>query len=447
VTTGPTPSKCQLTLGAPPDIVADGGTGRIAVTGQPECPWTVSTQANWITDLSPTSGQGTGAVDFRVAPNTVPTSREAEIVINDNRVRVMQEAAPCRFTLSPVNQSLGSDANTATVTVSAMTGCTWTARSNAGWITITSGDTGDGNGTVAYRVASNSGGPRSGTITIADRTHTVTQGQAAQPPPPPPPPTPSCTFAVNPTSLTIGAGGGSAPVTVTTTPTCAWTATSNAPWLTITSGASGTGSGTSSFTAAANTGAARSGTMTIAGQTVTVSQPAPAPAPCTYSLNPTSASISAIGGTGSITVNAPPGCAWTATNTASWISFTAGSSGNGNGTVDYLVLPNIGAARSSAITIAGQSFTVTQAAALPSCTYTLSAAGTSIPTAGGSGTVDVTAPTGCTWTATTNSTWITITSGASGSGNGTVAFTATPNSGTSRSDTITIAGQTFTVTQ
>ena len=62
---------------------------------------------------------------------------------------------------------------------------------------------------------------------------------------------------------------------------------------------------------------------------------------------------------------------------------------------------------------------------------------------------DVAAPAGCAWTAVSNDTgWLTVTSGASGNGNGTVGFntTANPNS-TTRSGTITIATRTFTVTQ
>ncbi len=152
VTTGPTPTKCQLALTPPSNIVADGGTGAIAVSAQPECAWTVATQANWISDLSPSSGQGNGKVEFRAAENTVPATREGEIVINENHVRVMQEAAPCRFTIDPERQTVTTDAVSASVTVSTLKHCTWTARSNAGWLTITPGATGDGDGTVALQI-------------------------------------------------------------------------------------------------------------------------------------------------------------------------------------------------------------------------------------------------------------------------------------------------------
>jgi PKD repeat protein len=82
------------------------------------------------------------------------------------------------------------------------------------------------------------------------------------------------------------------------------------------------------------------------------------------------------------------------------------------------------------------------------CSYTIAPASQAMPAAGGTGTVTVTAAIGCTWTATSSASWITITSGASGSGNGTVSYTAAPNSSaSSRTGTVTIAGQTFTVTQ
>src|SRR5205823_11333142 len=82
------------------------------------------------------------------------------------------------------------------------------------------------------------------------------------------------------------------------------------------------------------------------------------------------------------------------------------------------------------------------------CTYSIAQTSASIASAGGSGSVSVTASTGCAWTATSGATWITITSGTSGTGNGTVGYSAAANtSTTSRTGTLTIAGRTFTVSQ
>jgi Zn-dependent metalloprotease len=82
---------------------------------------------------------------------------------------------------------------------------------------------------------------------------------------------------------------------------------------------------------------------------------------CTYSISPTSASVAAGGATGSVTVTAGAGCAWTAVSNATFITVTSGASGSGNGTVNYSVAANGSTSRTGTMTIAGQTFTVTQA--------------------------------------------------------------------------------------
>ncbi|HEY9284837.1 MAG TPA: M36 family metallopeptidase [Pyrinomonadaceae bacterium] len=82
------------------------------------------------------------------------------------------------------------------------------------------------------------------------------------------------------------------------------------------------------------------------------------------------------------------------------------------------------------------------------CTFSISPTSASQPAAGGTGTVSVTAGAGCAWTAASNSSFITVTGGASGSGSGTVSYSVASNTATtSRTGTLTVAGQTFTVTQ
>ena len=125
--------------------------------------------------------------------------------------------------------------------------CAWTAASGAAWITVTTGASGIGNGTVSMTIAANSAtAQRTGTVTIAGQTFTVTQSGA-----------PACTYAINPASRTVIAAGESTSVSVTSTSTCAWTAASGAAWITVTGGASGTGNGTVSMTIAANPATAR----------------------------------------------------------------------------------------------------------------------------------------------------------------------------------------------
>jgi hypothetical protein len=145
-------------------------------------------------------------------------------------------------------------------------------------------------------------------------------------------------------------------------------------------------------------------------------------------------------------VTAGNGCAWTAVSNTSWITVTAGSSGNGNGVVVFNAAQNTGAARSGTIAIGGQTLTVTQQPA--PCTYSIAPGTQAFLAAGGTGSVAVTAGASCGWNATTNNAdWLTISSGAAGTGDGSVAFAVGANTGAQRSGTLTIAGQTFTVTQ
>jgi hypothetical protein len=84
------------------------------------------------------------------------------------------------------------------------------------------------------------------------------------------------------------------------------------------------------------------------------------PADCTYSISPTTATISSAARTGSITVTTQSGCGWTAASGSPWITIASGVSGVGAGTVTYSVSANTGESRVAASTIAGQVFTLTQ---------------------------------------------------------------------------------------
>lgn len=85
---------------------------------------------------------------------------------------------------------------------------------------------------------------------------------------------------------------------------------------------------------------------------------------------------------------------------------------------------------------------------LNSCTYSVSPASQSFDAGGGRGTVSVGVRSGCSWTAATDVSWIVITSGGSGSDNGTTNYSVAINTNTaSRTGTIKVQGQTFTVYQ
>ncbi|MDQ3798554.1 MAG: hypothetical protein M3384_03810, partial [Acidobacteriota bacterium] len=85
----------------------------------------------------------------------------------------------------------------------------------------------------------------------------------------------------------------------------------------------------------------------------------------------------------------------------------------------------------------------------PACGFTLNPTSQSFTSAGGSGsfTVSTSSP-NCSWVADSDSSWITVTSGASGTGNDTISFSVAANQTSNpRTGTINVGGQIFTVTQ
>jgi BACON domain-containing protein/all-beta uncharacterized protein len=82
------------------------------------------------------------------------------------------------------------------------------------------------------------------------------------------------------------------------------------------------------------------------------------------------------------------------------------------------------------------------------CGYSLSPVSSFFSESGGSGSFALSAGNGCSWTVTSNDGWITLSSPGSGIGSDTVTYEVRENfTGSPRTGTITVAGQTFTVLQ
>ena len=85
---------------------------------------------------------------------------------------------------------------------------------------------------------------------------------------------------------------------------------------------------------------------------------------------------------------------------------------------------------------------------LSNCTYTLSSASVQMAVAGGSGVINVTSGSECNWTSTSSNSWISISSGTEGTGNGTVSYSVQANaSSQERTGAIQIADKSFSVIQ
>ena len=99
----------------------------------------------------------------------------AEQLSNESEVSV-QISLSAPASISPLTQTFAATGGTGSVTVTSATSCNWTATSNAPWITVTSSNTGAGNGAVSFSVSPHTGtSARSGSLLIAGQTFTVTQ--------------------------------------------------------------------------------------------------------------------------------------------------------------------------------------------------------------------------------------------------------------------------------
>ena len=257
----------------------------------------------------------------------------------------------------------------------------------------------------------------------------------------------ACSFNVSFPLSTVSSSGATGTAVVTAPSGCSWSASSSDTSVgTITSGATGSGNGTVGFAIAANSNPTpRSVTFTIAGQTFLVLQSG---VTCSFAIGGSAQTVPPAGGSGTIGVStAPSSCSWTATSDAAWLSVTSGASGTGGGTVGYSVAVNaLVATRIGHLTIAGATFTVTQTGIVGSVTVNPSSA--TVLATGGTGTVTVTANAAdFGWSASTPATWLHITAGATGTGNGTVTWLADANPSSLRTATISIAGQAASVAQ
>jgi hypothetical protein len=202
----------------------------------------------------------------------------------------VSSAPACTYAISPTSQSIAAAGGSGTASVTAGTGCAWTATSSVSWVAISGATNGSGNGSVLFSVAANTGPSRSGTLTIAGQTFSISQASGAATPP-----AQTCTYSINPSSQTFAAAGGTGTVNVSAPAGCAWTVSNSVSWVSF-AGGSGTGSGSANYAVATNTGLARTGVITVAGQSFTVSQGGAANLTSTSSPAGTFAHL-AIGGT------------------------------------------------------------------------------------------------------------------------------------------------------
>ena len=160
-----------------------GGSGRVEVRASSAlCTWTATSDVDWIAITSGASGKGSAPVLFNVLAAAGPP-RTGTLTIAGHHFSVTQ-AEGCTYAIAPSSVAVGAAGGSNVVTVTAGTGCPWTAASDVDWISVATA-AGAGNGTVRFTVAPTAGPARTGTLTIAGQVFTVTES-------------PGCNFDVSP---------------------------------------------------------------------------------------------------------------------------------------------------------------------------------------------------------------------------------------------------------
>jgi hypothetical protein len=182
-------------------------------------------------------------------------------------------SARCEATVSAPPSTFTSAGGSGTLSIAVARECAWRATTPVDWITFTSSVEGQGDGSVAFRIAENSEPvSRQASVAVADRQVPLAQAGAA------------CRYGIRAPTVPIADGGGEFPIDVETHPACSWTAQAAQSWATV-APASGTGEAVIRVIAEPNSGPAREVDVIVAGERVTVRQnafaapPAPTPTP------------------------------------------------------------------------------------------------------------------------------------------------------------------------
>jgi len=475
-------SKCSVTVTASGSRFGpDGGSGQLSVEAARECQWDAASNGSWIL-LKPTTGAGQGTIEFTLSRNDQARARVATIAVNDRRLDLSQDGAPCRIQLSgPANNLpyLGGDG---AVSVSTLAGCAWSASTTASWIVLRDPVSGSGDGQVRFQAAPNNGDERIAMVAVSGAGQAIVQAAAppsAQPAPPspttptpsptptpgPPSPTPPspeptpsptpkpppCTVELDATQRSVGADGGDVNIKVRAPSGCRWNASSPVPWITIAGDANRNGNASLLLRVTANPGGTRSGTVAIGTKTLDIFQEAAPPAPvtpCAFDVAPPDGRFGSDGGDGLVGVRTTDACGWTAVSQQSWIAITSSSSGKGSADLRYHVAPNTDRkARSGAMIVAGRQISIAQDASPEACTIELDRTDADIGAGGGDVRVKIRTAGSCSWDASSHAEWISIAGDASGSGNGDIRLRVEPNQESDRTGTVDVDGAMITIRQ
>ncbi len=243
---------------------------------------------------------------------------------------------------------------------------------------------------------------------------------------------------IDPPTRTFAKEGGG--YSILTSGSGSWTASTTAPWITITPRTSGTAGESCVYLIQANFSAdTRQGVIAIADKQHTVTQTGYA-----ATLSPMNATVDLEGGSGVISIAVDAGVGWSASSNVDWVTVSP-TSGIGSGTVSYTVAPYNGVTtRTTALTVAGRTFSITQTGA----DVNIAPRSADIPYSSNIVQVQITALGGTTWTVMPSNPWISVVDPGNGFGDSTVTLAVGANpSFLDREGTVSIGSATFTILQ
>jgi hypothetical protein len=294
---------------------------------------------------------------------TISDGRGIGTIVNDDNL------GNCAYSISPLSQAFPAHGGEGAITVTAPAGCNWSAASNQGWISINSGASGAANGVVSFTVAPNNASAdlraRAGSITVANKTFSITQAGT------------SCEFLLSPSTQIFPSGSTIGTFQVQAASDCEWLASvqfndQGFP-VEIVSEPRGRGPGSVRFLVPANpTIFERRATLILQNRqrvldnaSFEIRQRA-AGSDCSPGFSPENLVVDEDGGGASINVTVPPDCNVAATTTSSWIEVVGPQIAIGGILrVQLLIQRNRGSWRAGAVNIGNRQLWIYQET--PSC--------------------------------------------------------------------------------
>lgn len=415
------------------------GGGEEAIELWSNRPWTATSDADWLTIRQTSGDVGYSHPAIAWGPNYTGAARTANLTFTAaTATKVVSVTQPAETKTYPGGYYLDASVpgpmtelpdGTAEISIPVTTNWGWSATvPNADWLTLDVASSDLGNTAVhGFATPNLTGQARTALVVIRGFGGLLVDAWVTQNPTGP-------FLAVIPSVWSPSTGDAEATALIVTS-NLDWSAASSDPsWLTV-EPASGSGTGLLSLYVTANTGTAyRMGTVLLTSSdgsrsaTVIVTQ-AVQPPSASVQVAPTSWTAPGRGGSQTIAVTA--NVSWTATSSdTSWLTVTAPAGGTGDGSITLNANANgTGASRTATVTVSGggasATVTVTQAVARGKVLEPTPASFT-VDASGGMFTITINSNTD--WWAWSEVDWLTGVT-ERGSGNGTLSFTVSANTG------------------